>query len=214
MHEPPENPDADRSETAHAKGSEDCPADIRASVDHRSNPAETRHNTRKPSCWWIALIPILLLAIFLLQLFGPNPDIVITPETTRITAPLRPDGRPNYAEFLYARARIGVTPENNAAVLFWQAIWPGELGPEHYQPMCEALRMEIPSGAESLVDVDDQSVIDQVSSVLPPEPNPESDPTVGSFGVVESQVHTTLSEAKSSFESRKLAKCTETQTLI
>ena len=191
MHESPEKPDAYRSAIAQAKGSEDRPADIRAPVDHRSDPADTRHKTRKPGCWWIALIPILLLAIFLLQLFGPNPDIVISPETTRITAPLGPDGRPNYAEFSYARARIGVTPENNAAVLFWQALWPGDLFPEHYQPMCEALGMEIPSGAESLVDIYDQSVIDQVSTVLPPEPKPESDPTVESFVVVESQAHTT-----------------------
>ncbi len=173
MNEPQEKPDADRSETAQSEGSEDRPADIRAPVDDTSNPVETRRKKWKPGCWWIALIPILLLAIFLLQLFGPNPDTVISPETTRITAPRWPDGRLNYAEFLYTRARVGVTSENNAAVLAWQALWPGELRPEHYQPMCEALGMEIPSGAESLVDVDDQSVIDQVSSVLPPEPNQE-----------------------------------------
>ena len=73
---------------------------------------------------WIGGIVVALLLVFLWQLFGPNPKIVISPQTTHITAPLRANGMPDYAQWLLENQRKGVTPENNAAVLMWQALWP------------------------------------------------------------------------------------------
>jgi hypothetical protein len=46
--------------------------------------------------WWIGGILVLLTMLFVVQLFGPSPPIVVSPQTTRITEPLGPwhsDGR-------------------------------------------------------------------------------------------------------------------------
>ena len=38
--------------------------------------------------------------------------------------PLRPDGTPDFEKYILNLYRKGVTPENNSAVLLWQAMWP------------------------------------------------------------------------------------------
>ncbi len=53
-----------------------------------------------------------------------RPRVTISKETTFITEPLRPDGYPDYLAALNRRCSEGVTPENNAAVLLWQALGP------------------------------------------------------------------------------------------
>ena len=101
--------------------------------------------------WWIAGGFLVLVLLFLWQLFGPSPRIVVSRQTTYITAPLKPNGLPDYGKYLLDKSREGVTPENNAAVLLWQALWPGELDPQHYALMADALGLEeIPTGEESL----------------------------------------------------------------
>jgi hypothetical protein len=50
--------------------------------------------------------------------------VTISKETTYITEPLREDGYVDYIAALNQRASEGVTPENNAAVLFWKAMGP------------------------------------------------------------------------------------------
>lgn len=50
--------------------------------------------------------------------------VTISKETTYITEPLRPDGYPDYVAELNRRFSDGVTPENNAVVLFWKALGP------------------------------------------------------------------------------------------
>ena len=50
----------------------------------------------------------------------PRVLVTISKETTYITEPLRPDGYPDYLAALNQRFSRGVTPENNAAVLFWK----------------------------------------------------------------------------------------------
>lgn len=54
----------------------------------------------------------------------------VSKETTYITEPLRPDGSPDYVAYLDAEMSRGVTPENNAAVLYLKAIGPGEIPEE------------------------------------------------------------------------------------
>ena len=68
-----------------------------------------------------------LLILFLLHLFRTDPPIVVARDTTYITGPLRPDGLPDYEKYVLELYRDGATPDNNAAVLLWQAIWPGDL---------------------------------------------------------------------------------------
>ncbi len=50
--------------------------------------------------------------------------ISISPQTTYITAPLKPDGMPDYIQYIDDRAREGVTAENNAFIPFLEAITP------------------------------------------------------------------------------------------
>lgn len=52
---------------------------------------------RKRSIFWlIGGIFVMMLGLFLYQLLGPNPPIIISKETTYITAPLWSSGLPDY----------------------------------------------------------------------------------------------------------------------
>jgi len=53
--------------------------------------------------------------------------VTISRETTYITGPLRKDGYVDYVAALNERCSRGVTPENNAAVLFWKVTGPAEI---------------------------------------------------------------------------------------
>jgi hypothetical protein len=82
------------------------------------------------------------LLLFLWQLFGPNPAIVVSTRTTYITAPLRANGMPDYGKWLLERQRQGVTPENNAAVLMWQALGPGDMDAKQFSLICTELGID------------------------------------------------------------------------
>src|SRR5689334_7184753 len=95
---------------------------------------------------WLAGIAGSLLVVFLSQLVRPNSDITISKQTTYITAPLRPDGLPDYEQYVRQKQRDGVTLENNAAVLLVQALWPSELEPKQYAAVLEELALhDIPA---------------------------------------------------------------------
>jgi hypothetical protein len=101
--------------------------------------------------WWIAGFFLLLFMLFLYQLVGPSPRIVVSKQTTYISEPLLESGMPDYEAYLRAKLREGVTPENNAAVLTWQALWPGQLDVEHYEAVATELGLrEIPSADAAL----------------------------------------------------------------
>ncbi len=103
------------------------------------------HSRRRLKAWPIA-VGILLLAAgwFLWQLIGSNTPIVVSRETTFINEPLREDGLPDYPRYLLEQGSEGVTPENNAAVLYLRALWPADIPPELRLPMCSALGLEEP----------------------------------------------------------------------
>src|SRR5262245_21432579 len=107
---------------------------------------------KKPNVlWWIAGGIAALVFIFFLQLFGPNPPIVVSRQTTHIMSPLGPDGLPDYERYLLEQSRQGITPENNAAALIWAALWPGELDPKQQAAVAAELGLQsIPSPGESL----------------------------------------------------------------
>lgn len=100
--------------------------------------------------WWFLFIPVFVIGIIVVQAVGPNPPIEIGPETTVISEPLGEYGLPNYAKYLVDRSAKGVTSENNAAVLYWQAMWPGELQAPEQQAIVDALGMDWPNPDESL----------------------------------------------------------------
>ena len=80
---------------------------------------------------WLFLILAGMLLVWLYLLLGPNPEIVVSPATTRLTTPLADDGLPDYARAIREQMHKGVTPENNAAVPFWRAMWGECTGKEH-----------------------------------------------------------------------------------
>jgi len=94
--------------------------------------------------WWLAAAFVLFVVWFCWQLFGPNPPIVVSKQTTYITAPLRPDGLPDYQKYVRDKLREGVTPENNAAVLMWQATGPGDLKPNEQAAVAKELGISLP----------------------------------------------------------------------
>ena len=61
----------------------------------------------------------------------PRVLVTISKETTYLTEPLRADGYVDYLAAVNQRCQAGVTPENNAAVLFWRAVGPKEIRPEY-----------------------------------------------------------------------------------
>lgn len=60
----------------------------------------------------------------------PRPKITISKETTHISGPLRKDGFVDYVAAINDLAGKGVKPEDNAAVLLWQAFGPAQIPKE------------------------------------------------------------------------------------
>ena len=120
-------------------------------------PPQTTESTftpprKKPSVyWWLGGIFLLLVCLFLYQLFGPNPRILVSKQTTYITEPLLENGLPNYEAYYRATFSEGVTPENNAAALLFQALGPGDLNPQDAAAVAKELGLtEVPTNATSL----------------------------------------------------------------
>ncbi len=122
---------------------------------------------------------LLLGAVFLFQLIGPSPRIIISKQTTYITAPLLPSGVPNYEEYVRQKLRAGVTPENNAAVLLFQALWPSELDPRDYEAIATELGLsEIPSAKDAMQSVYGEANRKRVLSWLPKPKEGDVEPDV------------------------------------
>lgn len=88
---------------------------------------------------------LLLFAYFAWQIAVPPDPILVSPQTTVITAPLADDGLPNYSAYLLGKMKEGVTPENNGAIPFLEALWPAEVPLEGQAPLCKELGMQIPA---------------------------------------------------------------------
>jgi hypothetical protein len=133
-------------------------------------PAETSSTLPRKKLnllWLIGVILVLLVLLFVFQLFGPNPPIVVAPQTTYITEPLGANGLPDYERFVLELYREGVTPDNNAAALLWQALFPGEVQPQHYAAMATDLGLErMPSQQDALVPLQSNLVRQQLAAWL------------------------------------------------
>jgi hypothetical protein len=122
-----------------------------------TNASYTPPRKKRSVMWWVGGVFVLLAFLFFFQLFGPNPRIIVSPQTTYITKPLGPDGLPDYERYLLDLYREGVTPENNAGVLLLKALWPGELDPSQHAAVVTELGLEqIPSRDEALVRLHDE----------------------------------------------------------
>ena len=81
-----------------------------------------------------------------------KPKITVSKETTYVTEPLRADGCVDYVAALNQRRSEGVTPENNAMVLFWQAFGPKDIDPKIRKPYFEMLGIsDLPENGDYFV---------------------------------------------------------------
>ncbi len=133
--------------------------------------------------WWLGGGLLLLLFISGCQLLGSNPKIRVSKQTTYISEPLRADSLPDYEEYLRQKLREGVTPENNAAVLTFQALWPSGLEPQQYEPVVKELGLDRIPSAESAMqplgsDATRKRILDWLPKPNPDEPEREADSIV------------------------------------
>jgi hypothetical protein len=132
---------------------------------------------------WLGGIGGSLFVAFLFQLARPNSDVTISKQTTYITEPLRADGLPDYEQYVRQKESEGVTPDNNAAVLLFQAIWPSELEPEQYEAVLKELGLhEIPAAESALQALHSDATRKQVLAWMPKtnagDAEPEPDPVI------------------------------------
>ena len=127
---------------------------------------EHRRLSPKQAFLALALFLVGMTAWAIYQFLREIP-IVVSKETTFITEPLAEDGLPDYQQYFLDQGFEGVTPENNAAVLLWQALWPMNLD-EKYRPlMCDALGIaKSPSEEEALEAVHSEEVQESVADWL------------------------------------------------
>jgi hypothetical protein len=98
---------------------------------------------------------VAYLAGVSVKAFGDEPvrRYTISKETTYLTEPLRKDGSVDYVAALNRRSGEGVTPENNAAVLFWKAVGPGEINAKDRERFFRMLGIPpLPEKGEYLVE--------------------------------------------------------------
>lgn len=101
--------------------------------------AMSQHPRRSRTNWLILLGSgvLCLIVLGLAWRWQPMPPLVISVETTHITKPLLPDGRPDYAAWLNEIGMRGVTPENNAVAVLLPLLWDDENPYFHYLPVAQ-----------------------------------------------------------------------------
>lgn len=121
--------------------------------------------------WVICALILFVLGLWLYQLFGPNPKLVVSRQTTYLITPLKPDGYPDYAAALLARQKAGATPETNGALPFWRAMWSDDpddrFTAEEARLICNEIGLfPIPDGSESLTPYYGAAMEEKVSAWL------------------------------------------------
>jgi hypothetical protein len=142
---------------------------------------------RKRSRGWLLIAGLVLAAVLIgivpwilftvrvargLGFLGETGGITISDETTRISKPIGDDGYIDYLEALDQASCEGVTPENNAAVLLWQAVGPAELVSTCGEARCDAYFRELgvprpPADGDYFVTLDDYA--EEKQAAEPPD---------------------------------------------
>lgn len=118
--------------------------------------------------WWIGGCFLLLFMLFLFQLVGPSPQIVVSKATTYITEPQLEGGLPDYEAYVRNKMREGVTPEDNAAVLLMKALGPGDLAASDFKAIAAEIGLkEISTADDTLQSVYGDAIRKRVLSWLP-----------------------------------------------
>jgi len=86
--------------------------------------------------WW-PVIPVVFFLLFVYAAWPGRWTFTVSPETTHVIEPRDAEGYVDFPAALHARLSKGVTPENNANVLIWQALGPhpegGTMPPAYFQ---------------------------------------------------------------------------------
>lgn len=107
---------------------------------------------------WLVITFSLELLVILSRLWIEVP-IIFSPETTYITEPLAEDGLPNYYQYVLEQAKEGIRPEENAAVLLWQAFGVEPVPDGLREEFFRQLEMDAPSNsAIKYLELNDESL--------------------------------------------------------
>ena len=86
---------------------------------------------------WVTVLGILALVAGTYAMLPGSSTFTVGTETTYVTGPLDKRGYVDYVTALNERLSKGITPENNANILIWQALGPhpegGTMPPEYFQ---------------------------------------------------------------------------------
>jgi len=129
-----------------------------------------------PRRWWqdlrwiTAVVVTAFVSSLLWGLFGPEPRIIVSQDTTFITEPLRPDGLPDYRSRVLDLIGRGTPPEDNAAVAILHAAWPMDLDPQQLTALCRGLGIpDTPPDVAPLVATwNDKTLIEEVAKLVGP----------------------------------------------
>jgi hypothetical protein len=123
--------------------------------------------------WIIGCLVVVTVGTLLWGLFGPEPPIIVSRETTYITEPLRPDGMPDYRAYVLDRMYPRVPPEENAAVAVLHATWPMQFKPTQLAALCKALGIsDTPPESPPLISAnDDQELLDELNKLIDQGPS-------------------------------------------
>ncbi len=131
-------------------------------------PIEMRYRWWRDPRWIILILVAATGGMVLWGLFGPEPKLIVSRETTLITEPLRPDGTPDYAAHVLDLLGRNTPPEENAAVAVLHATWPMGLDAEDLAAVCKALGIpDTPPDVPSLDSADnDKALRDELRAFL------------------------------------------------
>src|SRR5262245_2017439 len=91
---------------------------------------------RRTRKWWPA-IPIVLTVLLIFAAWPGRSTYTVSEQTTVVTDHVDPQGLVDYPTALNERMSKGITPQNNANVLIWQALGPHPEGatmpPEYFK---------------------------------------------------------------------------------
>lgn len=109
-----------------------------------------------------SIVVVAFVTYMAYQLLTSSGPITISPQTTVITEPLAHDGLPDYAAYALGRMKEGVTPDNNGAIPFLQAMWPVEISPIARQAICTELGMDMPDSHGMKYPYGDPNLVDEL----------------------------------------------------
>jgi hypothetical protein len=115
--------------------------------------------------------------------YGRTYTIRISPETTYLTEPLRPDGTVDYIAACNARLSKGVTANNNAAIPLFKAIGPGMLDPKTLQITLDYLGLQLPANGKYFVPWPDFATANPSSTTMTASGNDPEEPSEAMSGL-------------------------------